>query len=102
MKTTFVSVAALLFAASPLAAVAQDRTIDGRAIAQEQAGAIEDRCIELQTLQGDTGTQTPETALTETTESQSDQQSDDSASEDNFDVSAITLEQCQEGGFLPQ
>jgi TolA-binding protein len=101
MKTIFVSTAVLLFAAAPLAAAAQDRTIEGRAIPQEKAGAIEDRCAELLTLQGDTGTQTPETALAETTENQSNQQANGSANGE-IDISAITLEQCQEGGFLPE
>jgi hypothetical protein len=97
MKTLSIPIAALVFAAVPLAAVAQDRTIDGRAVPQDQAGAIEDRCAELLTLQGDTGTQTPETALAETTEKAAA-----SGSEGNIDVSAITLEQCREGGFLPE
>jgi len=89
--------AALLFTAVSSGAFAQDRTIDGKAIPEDQLAAVEDLCAELQVQQGTTGTQQPETSMDKATEQQLK-----SNATGELDLSSITLEQCIAGGFVDQ
>lgn len=90
---------ALLLATLSFGASAQDRTIDGRAVPEGQAAAVQDRCTELQLQQGTTGTQEPETSMDKTT---TEQLKPDAGAATEFDLNSITLEQCIAGGFLEQ
>ena len=81
-------------------AAAQDHMIGGEAIPADQVQVVEDWCDELQAQQGLTGTQEPETTMTEEqTEAAVGSENADST---GFDVSTVTLEMCQEGGFTEQ
>ena len=82
-------------------ASAQDHMIGGEAVPADQIPAVEDWCKELQAQQGLTGTQEPETTMTEEqTETAAGNQDTESTS--SFDVTSVTLEMCQEGGFTDQ
>ena len=81
---------------TPLTVVAQDRTIDGKPIPEGQAAAVEERCTELQHLQGPTGSQQPETSMDSAQEKKTEAAAGEAG---ELDVSSITLEQCIAGGF---
>ncbi len=95
MKTTLALAA--LFATVSFEALAQDRTIDGKAVPESQAAAVEKLCAELQLQQGATGTQEPETSIDTTTK---EQLTPNAEAPGELDLSTITLEQCVAGGFV--
>lgn len=79
------------------AALAQDLTMGEQTIPADQVPAVQDWCKELQAQQGLTGTQQPESTMTE-------EQADIAAGaqagdEAQVDLNAITLEMCQDAGF---
>ena len=96
MRMTLCFVLSVLLTAAPSTVFAQARTIDGKAIPEGQAAAVEERCTELQHQQGTTGSQQPETSM----DSSQEQRTAAAAGEAGaLDVSSITLEQCIAGGF---
>ncbi|WP_169194938.1 hypothetical protein [Devosia sp. MC1541] len=99
MKPIIISVPILLLALASSTAFAQDRTINGHSIPADMSSAVEERCAELHTLQGTTGTQTPETAVPESSEADATHTAQSDNAEGDLDISSITLEQCVEGGF---
>jgi len=99
MKRISLLLPVLLFAA-PFNALAQDHMIDGKAVPEGQMSAVEERCSELQAQQGTTGTQQPETTMTENAGDQARQSTSESGKNAAFDVSEITLQQCIDGGFI--
>lgn len=94
--------ATILTLCATVTGFAQDHTIDGEAVPEEHMASVEAWCQELLALQGATGTQEPETAVDETTADKTvpTNTGDDPATKDDFDVKAITLDQCVEGGFV--
>ena len=96
MRKTLGFVISLLLTVTPLTVVAQDRTIDGKAIPEGQAAAVEERCTELQHQQGTTGSQQPETSMDSTQEKKTESATGEPGA---LDISSITLEQCIAGGF---
>lgn len=95
MKTTLALAA--LFATVSFGALAQARTIDGKAVPEGQVADVEKLCAELQLQQGATGTQEPETSMDATTEEQLAPKAEAGG---ELDLSTITLEQCIGGGFV--
>lgn len=91
--------AALFFMGVSSGALAQDRTIDGKAVPDDQLAAVEKLCAELQLQQGATGTQEPETSMDQTTEQKLKA---DAGATGELDLSSITLAQCVAGGFVEQ
>lgn len=95
--------AALPFAAIAMlgASYAQDLTLGEQSIPADQVTVVEDWCKELQAQQGLTGTQEPESTMTE---EQADAATggQGEASEGSIDLTTITLEQCQEAGLTDQ
>lgn len=82
------------------AAFAQDVTMGDQTIPADQVPAVQDWCKELQAQQGLTGTQEPESTMTE---EQADTAAGDQAEgEAQIDLGAITLEMCQEAGYTDQ
>jgi hypothetical protein len=87
--------AGLLMLSAPFA---QDVTMGDQTISAEQLPAVEDWCKELQAQQGLTGTNEPETSI-------SDEQAETAtgsqgAEEDGgIDLTTVTLEMCQEAGL---
>jgi hypothetical protein len=80
------------------ATTTQDVTMGDQTIPADQMSAVEDWCKELQAQQGLTGTQEPESTITEEqAEAATATQGEGEA--ETFDLSAVTLEQCQEAGF---
>jgi hypothetical protein len=102
MKRFSALLPALLFAMAPFTVLAQDHTIDGKAVPEGQMTAIQDRCRELQAQQGTTGTQVPETTMPESDEDQAAQASSEGGDNATFDIGTVTLEQCVAGGFTEQ
>ncbi|CAN7657198.1 hypothetical protein LJR016_005169 [Devosia sp. LjRoot16] len=95
-----VSIAAAIFLMGVSSgASAQDRTIEGKPVPDDQVAAVEKLCAELQLQQGATGTQEPETSMDQTTE---DKLKSDAEVAGELDLSSITLEQCVTGGFVQQ
>lgn len=79
-------------------ASAQDLTMGEQTIPAAQVTVVEDWCKELQAQQGLTGTQEPETTMTEEQADAATAQQGE-AGEDAVDLSTITLEMCQEAGL---
>ena len=83
------------------AASAQELMLGEQSVSAEQRPVVEDWCKELQAQQGMTGTQEPETTMTEEqAEAATGDQAE--ASEDGIDLTTVTLEQCQEAGLTNQ
>lgn len=80
---------------------AQDQTAGGQTIPADQIPAVQDWCKELQAQQGLTGTNEPETSMSEQ-QVEAATGTQGTQSEDAFDVSSVTLEMCQEAGFTDQ
>lgn len=87
--------------AQDAAAGAGEMTIGDQVIPQEQQAAVEDWCKELQAQQGLTGTQEPESTMSE---EQVEAVAPDQATEgeNSFDITTVTLEMCQEAGLTNQ
>jgi hypothetical protein len=85
----------LLAFATP-AAFAQELMVNGNPVPQGQQAEVQDWCSELQAQQGTTGTQEPETTMTE----QPAEAASSAAVDGEIDVKAITLEMCQEAGLV--
>ncbi|KFC66674.1 hypothetical protein FF80_02441 [Devosia sp. LC5] len=95
---TFASIAlAACLGLSP-AAMAQEHVIGGQAVPAEQVDAIQERCDELRYQQGTTGTQTPETTMTEAPATDP-VTADPGAQSGAIDIETLTLTMCDEGGF---
>ena len=92
------ALAASLFVLTSAGVFAQPNTIDGQTIPEGQASEVQSHCGELVAQQGTTGTQEPETTMTEAPATDVA----GGAETDELDVSAITLEQCQAGGFTEE
>ena len=95
---------ALLLALVPATAMAQDMTINGAEVPQAQQAEVQEWCDELVAQQGATGTQTPESTMTETPDAEASTATSATSTEsDNapvaLDVQTITLDMCQQGGF---
>lgn len=82
---------------SPIA-MAQEHVIGGQTVAAEQVDAIQERCDELRYQQGTTGTQTPETTMTEAPATDA-AAADQSAQAGAVDLENLTIAMCDEGGF---
>ena len=82
-------------------APAKDLTLGELTVPAAQIPVVEDWCKELQAQQGLTGTNEPESTMTqEQADAATAQQGE--ANEDNIDLSTVTLEQCQEAGLTDQ
>lgn len=96
LMITLATTTLMAFAAP--AGFAQELTVDGNPVPQGQQAEVQDWCAELQTQQGTTGTQEPETTMTE----QPAEAASSAAADGAIDVKAITLEMCQEAGLVDQ
>ena len=90
--------AASLFVLTSAGVSAQPNTIDGQTIPEGQASEVQAHCNELVAQQGTTGTQEPETTMTDAPATDAA----DGSANNELDVTAITLEQCQTGGFTEE
>ena len=99
MKRISLVLPVVMFAAAPFGALAQDHTIDGQPVPEGQLSAVQERCSELQAQQGTTGSQEPESTMTESTDNETQQNTNENDEGAAFDVSELTLQQCIEGGF---
>ena len=103
MKSTIIALTIGLLVAAPGAALAQDHTIDGKAISAEQTVAVDEKCQDLLAHMGATGS-----AATPATDSSTgavavEDQADEAAVSDEagtIDIDSLTVEQCQAGGFI--
>lgn len=77
------------------AAATEDLVMGEQTIPAGQVTVVEDWCKELQAQQGLTGTQEPETTMTEEQADAATGQQGES-SEETVDLTTITLEMCQE------
>jgi hypothetical protein len=78
------------------AAFAQELMVNGKPVPQAQQAEVQGWCSELQTQQGTTGTQEPETSMPEAPADTSPA----APVEGQIDLNAITLEMCQEAGLV--
>ena len=95
----------VLAATAPLAGMlmltsvsAQDLTMGEQTIPAAQVTLVEDWCKELQAQQGLTGTEEPETTMTEEQADVAMAQQGE-ANQDAVDLSTITLEMCRDAGL---
>ena len=77
-------------------ATAQEHVIGGQPVAADQVDAIQERCDELRYQQGTTGTQSPETTMTESPGAGAVTGNPDTT---GFDLESLTIAMCDEGGF---
>ncbi|NGP19430.1 hypothetical protein [Devosia aurantiaca] len=92
------SLAALMV---PAAVSAQEVTLGEQVVPAEQMTIVEDWCKELQAQQGLTGTQEPESTMTEE-QAETAAGDVDEAIEGAIDLNTVTLEQCQDAGLTDQ
>lgn len=86
--------------AAPSDAATQDHVIAGKAIPADQVDAIQERCDELRYQQGTTGTQSPETTMSESPGAGAvTGNPDTTAQAGGFDLESLTIAMCDEGGF---
>ena len=82
---------------NPASVSAQEVTLGEQVVPAEQMTVVEDWCRELQAQQGLTGTQEPETTMTE---DQAETAAGDLDEVDGaIDLKSVTLEECQEAGL---
>lgn len=101
------AVAALLGLAAPAFAqdappsdAGQNHVIAGQPVPADQVDAIQERCDELRYQQGTTGTQSPETTMTESPGAGAvTGNPDTTAQAGGFDLESLTIAMCDEGGF---